>query len=360
MSMLGDALEAMMASGSDRRTTVHAELVHYIDHAVEAEARHAAAVGRRLPGTVGPAQRRGRMLAAAGMLRVEWPDDDEVTVVRPEAWRRRRGDDVSGSDLAEGGVSHPRPVPVRERVLVQPWLILGGLRMRAVGRTVVAGRVSTRLGGRPRPGTRPCFRDGFTDGADRYDIVIDDATGVVVDLAAFFVGRLVERTTLRRLTLGDVPDLRLFDLDALAPGRPAVPSRRRARPLAELAGEVDFTLLVPGGGSVPGTFAGTPATSFVGRLDATDGSTVVTGRSSRAERGREKITFVQSGGAGMADTTGWETIVLPDGTEALWWAPDGALVEGHLRFERAGTQVWIRGTDRDAMIDLAVGLHPVG
>jgi hypothetical protein len=404
MNTLGAVLDVMVTCG-ERWPSVHAELVHRRDPVVAAEARRAAlrdqvaraasaatgdgggapagtggAGGTEPAGTVGrlptgafvpaPAQpggetgrqlRRGRLLAAEGLLRVEWPDEDEVTVLAGSRWRRRRGEQVSGAgNVGEGGLVGRPGVAAREQVLVSPWLLLSWLRPRLGGPAIVGGRSVTRLAAIPRPGPRPPRAVGLADGAERLDLLVDDETGVVVDLAAFFEGRLVERLALRHLTVGDVPDPRLFDLAALdviarrtgvtaaAPG--AVPPGAlppgavfaAGRPLAELAAEVDFPLCLPLG------------RALVGRVERRSEGAVVVAHS----MGDETLTVSQSAGAGIADTAGWERIHLPDGTEASWWPPDGDLLQGHLVFDRAGTRVWIRGVDRAAMTALALILRP--
>jgi len=206
--------------------------------------------------------------------------------------------------------------------------------------------------GVPRPGPRRPGLGGLADGAQRFDLVVDDETGVLVELATYYQARLLERVALRHLTLGDIADPRLFDLAAVGPdaaGRDAAgPVPRKvpggARPLAELAGEVDFRLCLP---------AGRP---FLGRVERRPQGAVVV--AFPAATGGELLTVSQSGGAGIADTTGWERISLPDGTPASWWPPDGDLLQGHLVFDRAGTRLWVRGVDRAAMTALALSLHP--
>lgn len=181
----------------------------------------AAAVPAPAPPTRGedatdPVVRRGRLLAAEGRLRVEWPDEDEVTVVAGELWRRRRGEVVSGTGVVGAAGSALRPgVVVREQLLVRPWQLLSWLRPRLVASVQAGGRPSTRLAMVPRPGPRPPALEGLADGAQRFDVVVDDETGVVVELAAYYLGRLAERCALRHLTVGDTPDNRLFDLTAL-------------------------------------------------------------------------------------------------------------------------------------------------
>src|SRR6185369_3527542 len=147
MRTLGDVLVAMVTCG-DRWPSIHAELVHRYDPGTAADARRAlraregdrpadqpgppasgaetgtgiadgagTADGGGAPGprvaavafvpapaapasgeeATDPVVRRGRLLAAAGLLCVEWPDEDEVTVVNGEHWRRRRGEAVSGT-----------------------------------------------------------------------------------------------------------------------------------------------------------------------------------------------------------------------------------------------------------------------
>ncbi len=62
----------------------------------------------------------------------------------------------------------------------------------------------------------------------------------------------------------------------------------------------------------------------------------------------------------MADPAQWEPMTLPDDILARLWSPPADPEQGHLRFERAGTQVWIQGRGPDAMRALAVDLRPIG
>ncbi|MBL7502394.1 hypothetical protein I6A81_40455, partial [Frankia sp. CN7] len=289
MRSLGEVLEAMVTCG-ERWPSVHAELVHRHDPGTAADARRSVSPDLELPGpgdgsgvggasslvsaaafvpapappahgedATDPVVRRGRLLAAAGMLRVEWPDEDEVTVVAGEHWRRRRGEEVSGT----GTIGAPRPRPgqlrrpgiaAREQLLVRPWLLLSWLRPRLVAQIHVGGRPSTRLAAVPR--AHPPALAGFAEGTQRFDLVVDDETGVVVELTAFYEGRVLERVALRHVTVGDTADPRLFDLACLdlgpvatgpapappapRPGPPAPPARQAgalaARPHAELVG----------------------------------------------------------------------------------------------------------------------------
>jgi hypothetical protein len=62
----------------------------------------------------------------------------------------------------------------------------------------------------------------------------------------------------------------------------------------------------------------------------------------------------------MANPEEWESITLPDGTPARWWTPDTDPEQGHLRFERAGTQIWIQGRGAREIRVPAAGLQPIG
>ncbi|WP_035920790.1 hypothetical protein [Frankia sp. QA3] len=71
------------------------------------------------------------------------------------------------------------------------------------------------------------------------------------------------------------------------------------------------------------------------------------------------LSFIQSRGARIADPAEWDAIELPDGTPARWWSPDNDPEQGHLRFQRAGTQIWIQGRGHQDLRDLAVSLEPI-
>ncbi|WP_261568840.1 hypothetical protein [Frankia gtarii] len=158
---------------------------------------------------------------------------------------------------------------------------------------------------------------------------------------------------LRDPQVGGPLDAARFDPDTVGVLEDTESAFYQPRPLAGLAGEADFTLLGPRDAA----YYGSIHTDTDGDGDG-DGIVVVAHPAGGRPLGR-LLWFVQSRGAGMADPAEWDAIALPDGTPARWWSPEDDPEQGHLRFERAGTQVWIQGRGHQEIRDLAVSLEPV-
>ncbi|WP_261556063.1 hypothetical protein [Frankia tisae] len=365
MSLLGDTLEAMFTC-AERWTSLHAELHWRVDTEACAAAQKATDVARGLPAVISPPgapgprqapaaveQRRGSLLATPGSLRIDWHGGDAVTVVRGEQWRRRRDGEVRGSRPVEPG-NRLLGLWVPELTLVRPWQVLSRLRLSVRGARDWEGRRATWLRGVPRE--PHLFRQlhGLPEG-DAYDLVVDDATGLLLELVGWFGEREVERTSVRGLQVDGPLDVARFDLDTVGALDDTEPAFHRARPLVTLAGEVDFALLGPRDEAYYGSIDPDPD----GDGDGEDGIAVVAHPAGGRPLGR-LLWFVQSRGARMADPAEWDAIALPDGTPARWWSPADDPEQGHLRFERAGTQVWIQGRNHQDIRDLAASLEPVG
>ncbi|MCM3920421.1 hypothetical protein ND748_01800 [Frankia sp. AiPs1] len=359
MTVLGDALEAMVTS-TGRWTSLRAELHWRVDGEARSAAQKATQAALGLPPVIFPPgapwpsaaagaveQRSGSLLAAPDLLRIDWHDGDAVTVVRGDQWRRRRDGQVQGSYPGEPG-NRAVALWISELVLVRPWQVLAALSMSVRGVQDRQGRRATWLRGVLRePGALRQIH-GLPAG-DAYDLVVDDATGLLVELTAWSGEREVERATLGHPQVDGPLEAGRFELDTVGPvedSEPASPGRRPRR-LAALAGEVDFTLLSP------------RDEAYFGSVDADEDGIAVMAYPSGGRPLDRRLWFVQSRGARMADPAQWETIVLADGTPARWWSPAADPEQGHLRFERAGTQVWIQGRDHQGIHDLAAGLAPV-
>ncbi|MCK9925153.1 hypothetical protein MXD61_25335 [Frankia sp. AgPm24] len=397
MGLLGDALEALSTSDR-RRGGVHARLHRRTDHVRATAARNAEQAARGFPTLVEPPgapyrgaganagadaihDRWGTLLAAGDALRIDWHRADaaastpggtadtdatdgevgevgEVTVVRGEQWRRRGADgQVTGSRPAERA-SSVLTLFVPEIGPLRPWLLLSHLRLSALERSVRQGRDIIRLRGTARGGPLGMLRQfhGLPPG-DTFDLAVDDATGILVELVAHWDGGEVERWELHDLRVDDPSNPTTvdeagttgpepFDLDAVGIPRDVQEPFRRAVPLARLAAQVDFTLLAP------------QDESFAGVLREGAGPVVVAHPSGGRPAGRT-VWFEQSRGAGMPDTTGWDPITLADGTPAHRWSPAADPDQVDLHLTRAGTQIWIRGRGPAEILALADGLRPV-
>lgn len=160
------------------------------------------------------------------------------------------------------------------------------------------------------------------------------------------VRRTGARHTLRNVQVDGPVETAELDPDAIGPLDDEEPTHRAFRSLAALAREVDFTVFVPGD------------EQYLGYLHQRDDGPVVEARPAGGRPGHH-LRLDQSRGAGMADPAEWEPIELPDGTAAWWWSPEHDPEQGHLRFERAGTQIWIQGRGRDKIRTLAATLEPI-
>jgi hypothetical protein len=361
MTLLGDALEAMSTCGQ-RWPSLRADLRWWLDEEAEAAARDVEQEARGFPREPVPPpgspwarripaaanERRGLFTAVPGSLRVDWSGSAAVTIVRGEEWRRRRRNGrVEGSQPADGG-NGLLALRIRGLTLVRPWQILSYLDLSAGHVREREGRSATRLLGVPRGGDFRGFRQlhGLAHG-DSYDLVVDDATGVLVEMVARWGERDVERCTLHDLRVGEPVDPALFDLNTVGAVEDTQPAIRTYRPLAALVDEVDFTLLAP------------PDEAYLGLVERHDDGVVVVAHPYRGRPPERRLWFSQSLGAKMADPASWETIELPDGTPARWWSPDNDPERGHVRFERAGIQVWVQGRGRDEIRNLAARLEPI-
>jgi len=246
-------------------------------------------------------------------------------------------------------------------IVIRPWQVLSTLELSAEARLERDGRPATLLRGRPRGTTAGArrFLHGLPEG-DAYEFLVDDATGIVVEMVAWWDGREVEGFTLSDLRVDGLPATELealfdgqFDLDSLGPVETPKPDVLRPKAMAAVATEVDFTVLAPRNDSDLGR-------SYLGVVHRDERGITVGAHAYSQERppGR-RLWYFQSAGDAMADPASWETITLPDGTPARWWSPESDPDQGHLRFERAGTQVWIQGWGPAEIRDLAVALEPV-
>ncbi|MCK9899059.1 hypothetical protein MXD63_03060 [Frankia sp. Cpl3] len=370
MSLLGDALESMSTSAG-RWASLQADLHWWADRAALTRARTAAAAARGTPVDIQPPgfprvpvaavavdEQRGSLLATPRTLRVEWHASAAaaagagaggavVAVVRGEEWRERRAGSVRGSQVTDPGTGLTTRW-VRELVFVRPWRLLSCLHLKACDALDWHGRPATWLRAEPRENefwSVPSLHS-LTDG-DAYDLVVDSATGVLLDLTTWYADQEVERCWLGDPRFDAPVDPASFDLETIGTAAEAESPIRRARPLASLADEVDFTVLSPRG------------EHYTGVVDTDEGGSVVVAHPSGGGPGGWHRWFTQSGGARMADPAEWEPIQLPDGTHARRWSPSGDPDQVHLRFERAGTQVWVQGRGRRDVHRLAASLEPV-
>jgi len=206
---------------------------------------------------------------------------------------------------------------MRGLTLVRPWQILSFLDLSGGDVREREGRSATQLRGVPRGGDFRGFRQlhGLAHG-DSYDLVVDDATGVLVELVARWGERDVERCTLHDLRVGEPVDPALFDLNAVGAVEDTQPATRTFRPLAALVDDVDFAVLGPSD------------EAYLGLVERHDDGIVVVAHPYGGRSPERRLWFSQSLGEKMADPADWEGIELPDGTPARWWSPDNDPEDG--------------------------------
>lgn len=78
-------------------------------------------------------------------------------------------------------------------------------------------------------------------------MVVDAATGVLLEMVACFGDREVSRHTLSNLVVDGPVEPDAFDVESVGPLQETEPAAVSPRPLATLAGEVEFTLFEPAG-----------------------------------------------------------------------------------------------------------------
>lgn len=360
MGRLGNALEAMATCGL-RWPSLRADFRWRLDEKAQREASRAEQEASGFPTMVQPPgtpwqaetpaepiDRRGLLRAVPGSLRIDWPERAALTIVRGEQWRRRRLDGtVEGSQPGDRG-STLLALRIHGLTLVRPWQVLSYLDLAVRNTVEREGRPATQLRAVPRDGDFRRLRQlhGLPVG-DAYDLVVDDSTGVLVELTSWAGETEIERCTLHDLRVGEPLDSTLFDLDEAGALGDAEPTHRPFRPLPTLVDQVDFTLLGP------------PDEAYLGLVEKHDDGVVVMAHPYGGRSLDRLLSFSQSAGAKMADPAGWESVELADGTPARWWAPDSDPEQAHLRFEKAGTQVWVRGRAPDEVRDLAARLQPI-
>lgn len=226
--------------------------------------------------------------------------------------------------------------------MVTPGDLLAMCDVAWAGSATVAGRAVVRLRAVPRkaPG-RP-----FVFGADDLAVDVDLETGVLLRVEGFVDGGPALRSEFLDLEVDAVLDDGLFP----AAPRDAEPMQvvRMPEPLAGLGARVPFPLFAPADGA--------PVTGFV--LDGEGETPKAIMLHVMAPLGASRPQWLETIDPRRVPTTdGWERHDESGVTRWLWQGePNG---EVHVRLDRDGTMIWLRGVhDRTEALSLVAQLRP--
>jgi hypothetical protein len=192
---------------------------------------------------------------------------------------------------------------------------------------------------------------------DETTVEFDAATGV-----ALFIDSRIDGESFRTFTVTSIDFDANID-DALfaelpPPDAPTTDPHKMAEPIDVVAARVPFAVFVPPGGACSGLYTNArkdhPAVVHVHQMPDRDAMF------RRATMTPPKfVHLTESASAdGVADPADWEPVTLADGPGWCWQPIGGG--EVHVRLDRSGTYIWLRGLhDREAALDLAGHLEQV-
>lgn len=215
MSELGEVFETIHAGRHSLRS-LQAEVREWrnFPRGREAFARVMGRVAGSLPEDLAAkapeeTETRSRLwVVRPGRMRLErLLDGDEVAVVvvQGERWWSHHPAQGFSSSADEGHVPEPHTSAMRQ--LLDPWALLGHLRLEAAGDDEVAGRKGIRLRGRPEEVRRRTALAGLGQGADAYELTVDREFGVLLRTEAQLEGEAFEVKEMTVASFGlDIPD----------------------------------------------------------------------------------------------------------------------------------------------------------
>jgi hypothetical protein len=381
MGVLGDVLELAATSGSRWRTMQGAvsDYVHMERQQVAIERAQPPFMPKRSspPGDPWKAKQATRppdrtsqaqvWATAADRYRIESPSGDAEasrhaprTTVRDGAksWTLDGGGRLTVHDRS---TSFGGPSDVGANLLLDPQAFISAhsdVRAGEVGELHGRPTVSAVLRAtgpfQPRMGATAMYL-GFL--GDETTIDLDAATGIIVRLRSTVDGELMRNFELSDLVLDGPLNDELFT-EQPPSDIPARPAHQRPDPVSVVAKDVSFTLFAPPDGDCYG---------FVPSFGTDEPMVSVHMMPNMAKRMPMMIpTMMQQSPSltSMPATDEWDPVVLDSGPAWIWQAePEpstGAAGEVHLRLDRAGTHIWIRGPhDQAEAIAVANRLEPV-
>ncbi len=206
-----------------------------------------------------------------------------------------------------------------------------------------------------RSGSMMMFWPGWL--GDETTVDLDEATGIIIGLRSTVDGELMRSFALTDLVIDGALDDALFT-EQPPTDVPAKSAIQQPDPVAVVAGTVSFTLFAPTGGE---------SMAFK-QSQTTDGQMVsVHMMPNFANRSQMVMPTVlqQSPSLSMMPTTDeWEAVSLRHGPAWIWQAEadpeSGNAGEVHVRLDRGGTHIWLRGPhDRAEAVNVAERLEPV-
>ncbi len=192
---------------------------------------------------------------------------------------------------------------------------------------------------------------------DESTIEFDAATGVALFFDSRIGGESFRTFMVTAVAFDTDIDDALFS-ELPPPNTPTTDPFKMAEPVEVVATRVPFAVFVPPGGDCSGVFTDArkdhPAVVHVHQMPD---RAAMFRRATMAPP--EMIQLIESTSPdGVADPADWESVTLSDGP-GWCWQPDGG-GEVHVRLDRNGTCIWLRGLhDRAAALDLAGRLEPV-
>jgi hypothetical protein len=245
--------------------------------------------------------------------------------------------------------------------LLNPAGLLEHVDVEALGPSEFAGRPTLRVRTMSQPVERSMTMRPGRNGpmmfigwmGDTCLIELDAATGLVLKFETSIDGQKFRSFEMSNVIIDTALDANLFDElpPADAPTRPA---KQMAEPVEVIAERVDFALFSP-----PDS-----CTAFLRDSKSDEPQVVQIHRMPTSQRlgpgGLPSfLQLIESTSAeSVADPSQWESIEL-DGRLGWIWQPDAG-GEVHIRLDRDGTHIWLRGLhDRSEALDVARSLVPV-
>ena len=374
VGVLGDVLE-LAATSSTRWSTLRASVTQFCDadgQQRSIEKNQPPFVPKRSTPPGDPLRRSSELQQrttiarfwASGLdrIRVEeaGPDDSTevtLTVRNPtRRWTQGPSGEVLLDDLS--GPFRAAPDFSGWSLLLDPGRLLEGADLEVLSPGEIAGRATLRVRVRPKgPAGMPAFgRQALFLGwlGDESVVELDAETGLVLHLESLVDGDVFRSFTLSNVEIDAPLDSALFD-EGPPDGAPIRSTHQIAEPIESVAAKVPLTLFAPTGSSCNG---------FV--RPSKDGAEPVVHvleiPSPGVFRPGQVLTMIQliesSSTDALADPTDWDTADV-DGNAVRVWQPDGG-GEVHVRLERQGTHIWLRGPNElDRAYDVVRSLAAV-